>query len=298
MRQFAASRVWPAGAMSCTVGVLMRNPTSLMSCAAVLAAAWIPAWSAERPASAIQDNSFFVEEAYNQERGVVQHIFNGVGSVTQLSGSDDRQWDLSFTQEWPVGSQTHQFSYTILYSAGDIVDGFGDVALNYRYQALYEDEDTPAFAPRFSVILPTGDEDEGRGFGEVGYQVNLPVSRIVSDRWTVHGNAGGTVFPGASGSDPRGAHLGASAIYAVSEEFNLMLEAISQWAREPDGSGGSEHSTTTLLSPGLRKAINLASAQMVLGLAVPIGLTSESPDYGIFLYFSYEHAFLPGVSMP
>jgi hypothetical protein len=37
---------------------------------------------------------------------------------------------------------------------------------------------------------------------------------------------------------------------------------------------------------------------MVLGLAVPIGLTSESPDYGVYLYFSFERPFLKGVVMP
>ena len=31
---------------------------------------------AEPLAKGIQDNSFFIEEAYNQEPGVVQHIFN------------------------------------------------------------------------------------------------------------------------------------------------------------------------------------------------------------------------------
>ena len=35
-----------------------------------------------RPAKGIQDNSFFIEEAYNQEAGVVQHILNGWYSVT------------------------------------------------------------------------------------------------------------------------------------------------------------------------------------------------------------------------
>jgi hypothetical protein len=30
----------------------------------------------KRPAAAIQDNSFLIEEAYNQEEGVVQHILN------------------------------------------------------------------------------------------------------------------------------------------------------------------------------------------------------------------------------
>ena len=48
----------------------------------------------KRPAAAVQDNSFLIEEAYNQEAGVVQHILN-------LQRAD-RDWFLSFTQEWPV----------------------------------------------------------------------------------------------------------------------------------------------------------------------------------------------------
>ncbi len=271
--------------------------------ASILTVAMTAPWAsaggaAETMASAIQDNSFLVEEAYNQERGIVQNIFNALGTVTRLDGSDNREWDYSFTQEWPVGSQTHQFSYTLINVSSNYVHGFGDVTLNYRYQALYEDDHTPAFSPRLSVLLATGDEDEGLGYGKTGYQFNLPVSRITGDRWTVHGNAGATTYPGVSGDDPRSANLGASVIYAMSEDFNVMLEAVSTWLREPDGSGGSDYSTTALLSPGVRKAINFANAQMVVGLAAPIGLTSDSPDFGVFLYFSYELPFLKGVEMP
>ena len=69
-----------------------------------------------RPAKGIQDNSFFIEEAYNQEAGVVQHILNGWYSVDRMNGPDDKEMQFVFTQEWPIGSQTHQFSYTAPYS--------------------------------------------------------------------------------------------------------------------------------------------------------------------------------------
>src|SRR5207249_2279859 len=62
---------------------------------------------AEPLAKGIQDNSFFIEEAYNQQPGVVQHIFNVPIDFTNGS----REIAPSFTQEWPVFSQTHQFSY-------------------------------------------------------------------------------------------------------------------------------------------------------------------------------------------
>src|SRR4029077_1654514 len=57
-----------------------------------------PLIASEPLAKGIQDNSFFIEEAYNQEPGVVQHIFNLPIDFTNGS----REIAPSFTQEWPV----------------------------------------------------------------------------------------------------------------------------------------------------------------------------------------------------
>src|SRR4051812_47941667 len=70
----------------------------------------------KRPAEYIQDNSFLIEEAYNQEEGVVQHILNVVYALDHHAPNDERSLAFIFTQEWPVFSQTHQFSYTIPYT--------------------------------------------------------------------------------------------------------------------------------------------------------------------------------------
>lgn len=59
-----------------------------------------------RPIEGIEDNSFLIEEAYNQEQGVVQHIFN----AAHISDSRRQGWSFNFTQEWPVFSSDHQFS--------------------------------------------------------------------------------------------------------------------------------------------------------------------------------------------
>ena len=50
------------------------------------------------PIEGIEDNSFLVEEAYNQDPGVVQHIFNAVYS----RDPNRRGWTFNFTQEWPL----------------------------------------------------------------------------------------------------------------------------------------------------------------------------------------------------
>lgn len=114
----------------------------------------------------------------------------------------------------------------------------------------------------------------------------------MSDRWTLHANAGLTVLPDVQGLDLVDYSLGASAIYAVTPRFNLMLECIANLDEEPDDRGRRDHATSVILSPGARYAFNFKNdAQMVVGLAAPIGLTSAAPDFGIFLYFSLKHAF-------
>ena len=248
-------------------------------------------------ASALQDNSFFIEEAYNQEAGVVQHIFNSVISVTRHARADQTRTDLLFTQEWPIGSQTHQFSYTIPYSFvnsnSDSANALDEVFLNYRVQILNETAQQPAVAPRFSLVLPTGDRRVSFGNDALGFQTNLPVSKIVSDRWTLHGNLGATVLPDVQGHTLVDYNLGGSAIYAVSRDLNLMLESVSYFTEQPNGRGATRRETAVILSPGVRYAWNFKSGtQVVAGLGAPIGLTSDTPDFGVFLYFSVEHFFV------
>jgi hypothetical protein len=252
-----------------------------------------------RPVDGIADNSFLVEEAYNQEPGVVQHIFTGFHTVDQLAGPDSRAWVLSYTAEWPVFSQRHQFSYTVPYTFLDngvtSENGIGDVQLNYRYQAIYDEDTLLAFAPRFSLNLPTGDERRGLSEDAVGYQWNLPLSRAVGDRFYLHANAGLAFVPDAAslgGRDALHYNLGGSVIYAATSDLHFMLELIGLWVEEPAVSGGTEHVFTSLIAPGLRKAFNFRNdSQLVLGVSAPLGLTSESPDYGVFLYVSFEHFF-------
>ena len=249
-----------------------------------------------RPAEGIQDNSFLVEEAYNQEAGVVQHILNILHGASRHTGANSDDLSFVFTQEWPLFSQTHQLSYTVPYTffdqGGRSDSGLEDVSLNYRFQALMESDTTPAFAPRISLILPVGDAEKELGNDRVGYQINLPVSKIVSARWTLHGNAGATLLPDIEGHDLVSYNLGASVIYAVTPRFNLMLEAVANWDEEPDDNGRTNREAAAVIAPGLRYAFNHANdAQTVIGIAAPIGVTSAAPDVSVFLYVSFEHFF-------
>ena len=250
-----------------------------------------PGWSDDkdsRLATGIQDNLCLVEEAYNQEAGVVQHI-----NCLQRQEGD---WFYNFTQEWPLGSQTNQFSYTLPYawlrSEGQLEEGLGDIMLNYRRQVLYEGRNTPAFAPRLSLILPTGDEETGLGSGSLGYEVLLPVSKIVSNRITLHANVGMTSYFDVQGHQPTSYLLGGAFIYALTRDFNLMVESLGAWEESVADAGFVQRETSFTVSPGARYAVNLSAGQVVLAAGAPIQMMDGSePDYGVFLYLSFEHRF-------
>lgn len=266
----------------------MSRWIGLIHCVAVLL--WLTGTAPAEESKKIQDNSFLIEEAYNQEAGVVQHI----QAFQYLKKA--KTWNYTFTQEWPAPKQEHQLSYTIpaihLHEDGSTT-GLGDILLNYRYQLIMKD--TLAVSPRFSLILPTGSYKKGLGTGTLGYQVNVPVSVELSEKIVTHWNAGATYTPGAKESggakaDTMGYNLGASLIWLTSENFNVMTEVVwnSNEAVNPDGSKTREKSF--FINPGLRYAINFPSGlQIVPGISFPIGMGPSKKEYGVLLYLSFEH---------
>jgi DtxR family transcriptional regulator, Mn-dependent transcriptional regulator len=244
----------------------------------------------------IEDNSFFVEEAFNQEPGVVQSIFGG--AFLQDSG-----WGIAFTQEWPAPNMRHQLSYTIPFSGVDGADGIGDIALNYRYQLLEEGPGRPAIAPRLSLLVPSGDQARGLGVSGWGLQVNLPVSKQVRDLY-FHGNAGFAWRPSADSDLFSSATLvpapdvtlftpvvAGSAIYRLRPMVNLMLESVFTWQDDVVAPGRSERAFASLLSPGVRGGWNRGDSQFIVGTALPITWGNDATDVGIFTYFSFEAPF-------
>jgi len=245
---------------------------------------------AEEPYREIQDNSFLLEEAYNQEDGVIQEI----QTFKYMKGDT---WAYSFTQEWPLPTQAHQFSYTIpLEKLGKDEGrhtGIGDVALNYRYQLLFK-EGVMACSPRISLILPTGDDKKGLGNGRVGYQVNLPVSLKLGERFVSHWNLGMTFTPNAK--EPGGAkadtfdtNYGMSLVYLVNRNLNALVEFVGTAEQSVVSSGVTENKSSFIINPGLRYAIDFKNLQIVPGMSMPIGVGPSKGEYGVMAYLSFEH---------
>jgi hypothetical protein len=230
----------------------------------------------------ITDNSFLVEEAFNQERGVFQNIF-------LITRSTDRRWDGSFTQEWPLGGIRHQFSFTLPFSIVSGDGAAGDILINYRFQVWNEGGRLPAFAPRLTVILPSNDERRSRVGSVPGWQFNLPFSREFG-RLYVHGNVGATwlkdrleeseTAPASWTSTPS---LAASANWAVRPMFQLMLEVYGQSAPQI----AVTRENIVIVSPGFRTGWNFGERQVVVGLGVPF-TNGDLHDKGVLIYGSLE----------
>lgn len=259
-------------------------------CVAALACA-LPslAW-AEGP---VKDNSFFIEEAYNQDPGVVQFI-----QGWQYSDLN-QDWNYTFTNEMPLGGQTHQFSYVIPVAksvnvGGEDHTGLGDILLNYRYQVL--NTDLVSMAPRISLITPTGDYKKEEGNGALGVQFNQSISVTLNDKWTTHWNMGFTYTPDAKDASDNKASLfgfnfGASTVYNLTDKTNLMLEFVMNNEESVTGPEEKESKNTYLLVPGIRTAFQAGEdTEIVPGIGVILGLGPSAIEHerGVFVYFSVE----------
>jgi hypothetical protein len=230
---------------------------------------------AQSEPSPIQDNSFLIEEAYNQDPGVVQHI------LTFAHATRGGDWVSTFTQEWPAPSLRHQLSFTAAAAKAGDARGIGDVAINYRYQLIGDADARLAIAPRISLLLPTGNERRGLGAGATGVQVMLPVSVVLTQSLVAHWNLGAGITPA------KHAHSiteGQSLVWLARPHLNVLLETL--WSRESDRSG---HGSQFTVSPGIRWSYDRPHhLQIVPGIAFPI---TNPHERAVFFYLSFEHPF-------
>ncbi|WP_374031775.1 DUF3187 family protein [Bdellovibrio bacteriovorus] len=242
-------------------------------------------------AEVVKDNSFLIEEAYNQEAGVVQFI----QSYQYMDPA--HEWTYNFTNEIPITDETHQFSYVIPVMKLNGVEEetqVGDVLLNYRYQLL--NTELVAIAPRFTLIVPTGDYKKGFGNGVVGFQFNQAVSLTLNEKWTNHWNAGFTYTPDAKNSDGDtasvfGFNFGTSVIYNVTPKTNLLCEFAFNNAESVVAQDTKASESTYYIVPGIRTAFDVGQeTEVVPGIGALLGLGPSAVEHerGVFVYLSIE----------
>lgn len=258
----------------------------------------------------LKDNSFLLEEAYNQEPGEVQHILMPELDANSFGGFEQRH-QVELTQEWPLGGKRLQLSYTIPVGSSDGSEWNVDhMVLRARYQVADEPAQPFAFAPALSLIWQKNPLE--RSFltrSTVGVGLLLPVSHTLSSRWALHANAGTTWLPDPYATDwndfstrplfaelrqDRWIHrLGTGLVYAALPKFHLLFETIGEFEQfQGNDFVDSDMEPALILNPGARTGFDIGGGtQLVLGVGFPIELTEDNPpDYRVLLYTSLEHS--------
>lgn len=236
-------------------------------------------------AESISDNSFLLEEAYNQEPGVYQLI-----QTYQFIKTDDTNstGTYALAVEMPLGSEKHQLSVTMPVQNNEVASkknsGVADTALAYRYQ-LFSHENF-VFTPRASLLIPTGNKDDGFGTGAVGLQIAAALSLQLQKYFVNHWNFGFTFGPHAKTVST---NFATSLVWLFSDTLNFLTEFVHT-SNETAAAGGTKSRTESYyLNPGVRFAHNFGETQVVPGISFPIGIaSSEAEDYGILVYLSVE----------
>ena len=262
----------------------MTRSTLVLFLASILCAA-APALNPLR----IEDNSFLLEEAYNQERGELQ-LIQGLQHNPR-----SRRWDYTLTTEIPITDERHQFSFDLplIHETGAL--DVGDVSLNYRYGVLQGER--VFLAPRLTVNLPTGDSATGAGAGGFGYEAAIAATVLLGELFAVHGNVSYTWVPRAKVApspsvSTRSYGYGVSLVGLLTRWMNAFVELAGAELENAAPGGGTSARHQLLLNPGVRFALNVdPEFQIVPGVSVPIGIGPSSGETSIFTYLSMERKF-------
>ena len=241
---------------------------SAIALGAVLLVSGTGVLDCQSPPEPIRDNSFLIEEAYNQDRNVIQHI----GTFTDTRAGN---WALGFTDEWPLESVRNQLSVGLTLLDNAAAGEFGAFALNYRRQLVGNPNAAVIVSPRLSLFAEVG----STGGSPFALQVNIPVTAVLGPALVSHWNLGGTV-----GAGPAIANAGASLVWLALPWMNFLVEGLFL--------GVAGEQPGYVVSPGVRWAFNLGAVQVVPGVAFPFNLQSSDQD-AVFLYLSFEHPFGP-----
>jgi len=252
----------------------------------------------------LEDNSFMLEEAFNQDMGVIQHIFNANFDKFRFE-----TLQLSYTQEIPLTHRKHQLNLCFNYlmqgnTTGSLqANGFGDLYVSYR-PLIFDERDWLMFIPRLTVIVPTGDASRKLGNGAWGLQVNLAATKRLSKKLVMHFNAGATQFVKFDRYQYNGdqstltaerdvlfKNLGWSAVWHFRPRLNLMFEHTANYNADISDQGVVFTKTMQVFNPALRYCINRSHMQVVPGIGFPVSVADGRAQQGIFFYLSFETSY-------
>lgn len=230
----------------------------------------------------VEDNSFLLEEAYNQNPGEIQLI-------QRYQTFQHERPEYGVEIEAPITDNTHQFSLAI-----GRQENLSDLEVGYRFQAI--NVEGKMLTEGLRIILPTGSLRNESDHGVVGYEWLQSATVVFNEKISNHWNLGVRVYPNAespSTSDDRTLTNfigGTSLVYYYQEDLNFLLEGLFESEEMIDDRGEIESEVRFTLNPGVRFAWNIdwQKSQIVPGIAFPVVFNDEKTNPGVFFYFSWE----------
>ena len=247
---------------------LHKKHFSLTTCAlCVCAAGWSTPLYAEEdePLGGLVEELILGESAYTQEQGEFQTTLG----FEYSRGADEKTSTLTFELEYGI-TDWFQIGFEAPYRWIDTeADGFQDIEFSAAARLFSEDGFTLTAAGELE--LPTGDEDDELGEGNVTYEALLLGAWRQGDVELYSGI--GFEF---SENDQTAVSYSAAGVVEVTEPLALIVELAGEHADGED---------EVRLAPGLRWALT-DDLELVLGL--PIGLSEDAADWGAVLKLSLE----------
>lgn len=231
----------------------------------------------------IEDNSFLIEEAFNQSSGVIQYTL-----INQLTNGST---NFNFECEFPLKRELHQLSFSIPAKLDQSFFGLEDLVISYR-PLLSGRHRWVMVAPRFSLVIPTGKFSRGFGSGLFGLEWNLALTKRLSRGLITHVNLGSShllnntelaTLPEDKTRENRlqNRFAGASLILALARNCDFMTEFKA--TNEVKGNWN------LAANPGFRFLLKVKEFAIVPGISSPLEWRSGKPMLSqILVYLSIE----------
>ena len=275
--------------------------------------------ASEQEAPEEPDYAFFTGSPYTQAKDSIQLILGNIFSRNGVLGGNQKLLTHSLRTEWGFTDNLEtdvivQYVNQWTKSGGSTVgqNGFGDTTFGVRYRFLREESSpiTLTFGPQ--VLIPTGDVEGGLSNGSFGFAWDLTMARDWSKRFFNYASFNYSTTPNVT--DPTAGSTREFVLnninWGLAPAFRLFekegsrgghycLHLFTEWAGTVSQSvmvgttvGQKVTAATTLFSPGLRFGyLNKEETLIEIGLAAPVGLTQEAPDWGLFLQTQFEYVF-------
>lgn len=267
------------------------------------------------------DFLFVLNEAYTQHKNELQikvgYSFTSAREVERSFEWEDRKRTIAKERK---RSSTSQYFLEIEYGitdrlqiemetayvsvrehsfdeGGNQYSAFDDLELGVAYGILKETGLIPAITLGVQLRLPTGSRGDEIGEDRVGYGTSLAVSKDFGHwvgyacfgyEYTANSKIKFADHKFGPKLDTSGVEYGLGAALKLTDEWHIHLECLGQSEQQLELDKRSWQSEIVLV-PGVRYGVeNKKLGRWQVGVGFPIGLTNNSPDWGVIFQIQWE----------